>query len=377
MTRTVLYSFLLFLFPLHMMAQYGGGDGRGEITSVGNANQLNGVMLNIYGGGNGRGETDSIVNAVQLNGINLNLYGGGNGRGETDSTINAAQLNGVILNIYGGGNGRGETDSLVSAVQLDGHLLTIYGGGDGRGETDSAINSIQLNGVSLDIYSGGNGRGESQLNVNTLQLDGTVENSMFMGGGGRGESSQQFNTIALPVTLMSFGAAAAGNQVKVQWQTATELNSSFFTVEKSLDGNSWQSIGKVNAAGHSDVPLSYQLLDTHPVEGINYYRLRSEDIDGKFSYSGVVTVHYSTGNNTKIIVYPNPVTYQFTVAVQGLQTMARLHISLVNAQGKTIFNSQNLSGNTQTFNISNLAAGIYYLVINNNGEVSTTKIVKE
>ena len=340
-------------------------------------NQLDGTMPRPYAGGAGRGETIFIQPGVQLDGGILSIYGGGIGRGEFMISLKNNQLDGNILNIYGGGIGRGEFITPLSNNQLDGNILSIYGGGIGRGETVMVMNTNQLDGDLPNLYGGGIGRGEHLFGTYTLQLDGFEAGSMYLGGGGRGETVQQTVNTALPVTLMSFGALLAGSQVKVQWQTASEQNSAFFLVEKSLDGSSWQPVGKVTAAGQSDKPLNYQLYDTQPVEGVNYYRLKPTDLDGQFTYSSVATVHYHTRPSATISVYPNPVAYEFTVALQVSQTATRLHLALVNAHGQTVFEKQNLNGNNQTFNIANLAAGIYYLVIDNNGAVTTTKIVKQ
>ena len=360
-----------------MTAQFAGGNGRGEITAVTNANALNGQLSNIYAGGKGRGDILSGVNDYALSGTMPNIFSGGNGRGEVITMLNANELNGGTAPMYGGGNGRGETSSVINTNDLNGFVSTIFGGGNGRGENVADTNSMQLNGIAFNIYGGGDGRGETILGVNALQLDGLSENTMFLGGDGRGESSQQFSNAALPITLLSFSAAQSNKHILVKWQTSSEINSDFFIVEKSVDGSNWQSIGKIAAAGQSSVPLLYQLTDDHPVEGTNYYRLKQTDRDGKYVYSPVASVHYRIGNASAIVIFPNPVKYQFTIALQGLQADAKLHVSLINAHGQTVFEKGNLSGNTHTFNISSLAGGTYFLLINNNGQITSSKIVKE
>ena len=334
-------------------------------------------MLAQYGGGNGRGDITATVNSNPLGDIALTIYRGGNGRGEMTATVNNNPLGDIALTIYTGGNGRGEITAVVNSSPIGDSALSIYRGGNGRGETINWVNNNQLNGTVLNLFGGGNGRGETYKSENALQLDGTSAVSMFLGGTGRGENARSAIIVALPVTLMSFSAAQAGKEIKIQWQTSSELNSAFFIVEKSPDGRSWQSIGKVNAAGQSATPVAYQFFDTNPQEGINYYRLKPTDKDGQFTYSPVAAVHFHAGAESAIIIYPNPVKYQFTVKIQGSQSAGRLHISMVNAQGQIIFDKPGLSGNTQIFNIANIPGGTYFLVADNNGQVTTTKIVKE
>ncbi len=375
--KILLQILILFLLPASVFAQYTGGIGRGEVIAFINTNQLNGEMPPIFGGGVGRGETVFNGNGTPLNGSTPSIYGGGIGRGENTTFINTNPLSGDTIAIYGGGIGRGETQKSIDAKPLDGSTLTIFGGGIGRGEIVFTKNTNALDGTALNIYGGGDGRGEDVVSISTTQLDGTQQISMFLGGPGRGETMQERPAGALPVTLLSFSAALAGDQVLIQWQTSSELNSAYFVVEKSLDGINWQPIGQVPAAGTSSSPLSYQLYDPHPVEGINYYRLKPTDIDGNSTYSGVATVRYHLGTVSGILVYPNPVTFEFTVELKGSAPDTKINVSLVNAQGQVMFQKQDLVGNRQTFNISNLAAGVYYLLINKNGEMTTTKIVKQ
>lgn len=307
----------------------------------------------------------------------LAQYGGGNGNGEVLKPATTLQLDGNVISLFGGGNGSGESDSMMYTNQLNGILVGIYSGGNGRGESDSMHYTNQLDGANLGIYSGGNGRGETDFTQNTLQLDGLVA-SIYLGGNGRGETMVQVSGTALPIKLLSFAANLLGKEVKVQWQTSSEINSAFFVVEKSTTGTgNWQAIGKVSAAGNSDRLLNYQFFDANLTEGLNYYRLKPTDLDGKFTYSAIAVVDSHTAIAHQIIVYPNPVKYQFTLQINGGQTVVKLNIRLVNSAGQTVLQKQNLSGNTQIVDVSMLAAGIYYLMVDNNGEASVVKVVKE
>ena len=227
----------------------------------------------------------------------------------------------------------------------------------------------------MAIYSGSNGRGETVADTTTLQLDGNAV-GLYGGGNGRGETVFQVTTSPIPIKLTAFDAYLIGKEIRVQWQTAQEINSAFFIVEKSLDGINWQSIGMVNASGNSATTKNYQLTDLHPADGINYYRLRSVDIDGRFTYSAVAAVHYHEASLEQVTVYPNPVQYQFTIKVSG-SSSAKMDVKLMNVSGQVVLAKQNLIGSTQTIDISNLSAGNYFLTVNYDGIISTAKIVKE
>ncbi|WP_277881394.1 proprotein convertase P-domain-containing protein [Hymenobacter cyanobacteriorum] len=116
----------------------------------------------------------------------------------------------------------------------------------------------------------------------------------------------------LPVELRDFTATAVGPAagpaaVRLAWATASEQNSAAFEVERSGDGEAFERIGTVAAAGSSSTARSYELMDAQlPVGAARlYYRLRQVDADGSFSYSPVRTVAL-TGAAEGLSLYPNP-----------------------------------------------------------------------
>ncbi|MFC6221992.1 FG-GAP-like repeat-containing protein [Hymenobacter artigasi] len=111
----------------------------------------------------------------------------------------------------------------------------------------------------------------------------------------------------LPVELSDFTATLAGKTaVQLKWATASEKNSAFFDVERSLDGRAFERLGTVAAAGSSTAPKAYALLDGKLPAGqpALYYRLRQVDLDGTATYSVVRSVALS--GETTLALYPNP-----------------------------------------------------------------------
>src|SRR5690606_3608922 len=121
---------------------------------------------------------------------------------------------------------------------------------------------------------------------------------------GNGPSSPAINCNVLPIELLSFDAKAAGDQVLVDWSTATENNTAWFDVERSADGVGFQAIGRVNAAGHAMQTTAYHFVDDQPLNGLSYYRLHSVDADGATSNSHAVPVLIAATNG--LTVHPNP-----------------------------------------------------------------------
>ncbi|MBK5285602.1 MAG: hypothetical protein JJE25_09365, partial [Bacteroidia bacterium] len=110
----------------------------------------------------------------------------------------------------------------------------------------------------------------------------------------------------LPVELISFNASANENQVSLNWQTASEINNNYFTLEKSQDGTNYQSIRTVKGAGNTNVAQSYFYMDNSNSQSpICYYRLKQTDFDGTTKEIGLKVVRIKSSSDA-VSVYPNP-----------------------------------------------------------------------
>lgn len=166
-----------------------------------------------------------------------------------------------------------------------------------------------------------------------------------------------FTDQPLPVALLRFDAEKINNTAAMlRWSTATEQNTSYFEVERGADGKNFSPVGRVTAAGSSTQTNSYSLSDFSPLAGINYYRLRTVDKDGKVNYSNVSTLHF--GNDYSILAYPNPAENEVTVT--GVEPGMR--IDMLNAAGY-LAGSFPVSGNSLTIPVKSFASGLYILQI--------------
>lgn len=103
-------------------------------------------------------------------------------------------------------------------------------------------------------------------------------------------------TITLPVTLARFNGTLLDNKVSLSWTTTEEAGSSHFNIERSADAKEFIQLGRVQAKGNSAATQQYKFMDTSPMTGHNYYRLRMVDLDGKFEYSRMITIDNGTGS---------------------------------------------------------------------------------
>jgi hypothetical protein len=134
----------------------------------------------------------------------------------------------------------------------------------------------------------------------------------------------------LPVELLSFSAISAKRKVIAIWATATEQNSSSFTIERSADGYDFDAVGSVSAAGFSMHETSYSFTDESPFNGKSYYRLKLTNADGSTEIYSVVLVEV---NAIAVDVYPNPSDGKFTVDTEESVT----HFSVTDCNGKNVF----------------------------------------
>ncbi|HEV8505240.1 MAG TPA: T9SS type A sorting domain-containing protein [Chitinophagaceae bacterium] len=223
----------------------------------------------------------------------------------------------------------------------------------------------------------------------------SATNISYTGNNAKGEksdiwvavtSSQSSNTIlalfsnlcsSLPVNLTYFYAKrSSANNVNLTWQTAQEINSSGFEIQRKIGGGSWQVIAFVQSKainGNSNSPLNYSYVDNNSANAITEYRLRTVDIDGSSKFSDIRSVR-GEGQAGSIIMYPNP-SADGKVKVIFDDISGTRDVSLTDMSGRLIRQWAGVTNNN--LEISNIPAGYYSLrVINREtGEQSVEKMV--
>jgi len=122
-------------------------------------------------------------------------------------------------------------------------------------------------------------------------------------------------TYALP---LSGAELQIGNML--EWSTSLELNSERFVVQRSLDGISYEDIGRVEAAGLSNQEKSYHFMDIGIDDKKTFYRLKQVDDDGSTSYSQTALVHKKMDNKFMVMSMSSPETIKrFEVAIDFIE----------------------------------------------------------
>lgn len=178
----------------------------------------------------------------------------------------------------------------------------------------------------------------------------------------------------LPVDLLSFNALPLNNVVKVMWTTANEIDNDYFMIEKSMDAKAWENLGRVEGAQNTNAIQQYALIDNHPADGIQYYRLKQVDINGSFNYSNIVPVKFNSDDVTETIrIVPNPANAIVNVV---LTDDADASLTIFNSLGQSMLNINAQSSNLISFDISALNNGVYTLQLVQNGTISNSKLIK-
>ena len=177
----------------------------------------------------------------------------------------------------------------------------------------------------------------------------------------------------LPVELANFNATMLLTEVELTWETASESNNDYFSVERSDNCTLWEEIAKINGAGNSTTLLTYRYMDKQPLKSASYYRLRQTDNNGQFSYSHVISINNSTTSASDINVYPNP--------TMNVVTLERKHsafdtILVYDVYGRNItsvLNFVEVSEHKVIIDLSNLDSGVYSIQTLN----TVNRIVKQ
>jgi hypothetical protein len=175
----------------------------------------------------------------------------------------------------------------------------------------------------------------------------------------------------LPVELAAFDATYANKRVLLSWTTESEENSAYFEVERSVDGINFERIETETAAGFSSTRIDYYSIDSQPLQGTSYYRLRMVDIDGTFEYSSIRAININNVTYAVANAYPNPVAGG-TILVTGL--WGATAYALVDASGHTL-QTGSIDAANNGIDVGNISSGIYLLRLNPNGVSSTLQII--
>ncbi len=173
----------------------------------------------------------------------------------------------------------------------------------------------------------------------------------------------------LPVVWGVFDVIETSGQAELKWATLQEENTSYFEVEHSTTGNLFDKIGIVQAQGKGSFSNNYYFKHKNlNLYGVNYYRLKLIDLDGKFSISVVKALKIRRTESVKVSMTSNLVRNNLQMIVNE----NRINIKIIDMSGRVYLNS-NFHKGMHNLYVGNYSSGIYRVVIMEGNKPPETK----
>ncbi len=207
--------------------------------------------------------------------------------------------------------------------------------------------------VTYRIYGYSATSGSGSLRIDNLKINGTVA------------------LVPLPVELITFKAQPFQERIELIWETAWERNTASFEVQRSSDLHEFITLATITAQGTTREKINYFFVDADPIIGLNYYRLRQTDIDGKIAYSKIISAIVDN-DAAQLWLYQNPI-----VANQiklRLQNLSPAQIKILNLLGQEIsFSFDDNFNNNYTLRPATILPSGQYVIVGQNGRQRTSK----
>lgn len=243
-----------------------------------------------------------VANRTGQSLTNVNIYSGGKLIHNSGSnTLIGTNRN--YSNANNGGNGDG-------TYEIRNHGVSAIAGFGGWGNLiiNNSGSQVILSGThtiagNLEITAGALNLGTSITHfTSTLSFAGIAQNGGSWGSNSSSATNKNntyftsgitgiiTNSSSLPVELILFEGFFNGKNNIIQWKTSSEHNSSHFILENSIDGENWNTIYLIDAAGNSTELIHYEYTQSYFINEFNYYILHQWDIDGVFKTYGPISI---------------------------------------------------------------------------------------
>ena len=169
----------------------------------------------------------------------------------------------------------------------------------------------------------------------------------------------------LPIELTNFNGEEIGEDNLLTWNTESEYNNDYFTLERSRNGIDFEILGIINGAQNSTTLLKYEMFDYDPFPGITYYRLKQTDYNGEYSYSQTIVLRREIDLAIISELFPNPATQSVNFDIQSPRT-GSVAIEVYDNSGRLIMTQEytvHKGSNSYNIDINDLAKGVYSIII--------------
>ena len=233
----------------------------------------------------------------------------------------------------------------------------------------SAVNAVNYGGFNIEVIP---------ATLGTFGTDVTLTASFSSGFSGFGFGDPT-PPVILATELLSFKAYREVDDVRLQWSTETETNSSHFVLQRSSNGIEFEDLATIAAAGTSTSIKSYNYLDENPINGMNYYRLVQVDLDDNATKTAVISVDMTSEAPTPIVLAPNPVRNGLKVTFNTFYD-GEVSMELFDVIGQKVMKTYNMpvqaGANSIHLDVRNFPQGIYLIRIVQGPRIYTERFVK-
>ncbi len=350
-------------------------------TGTDTARILNNQILraSINSGGIGFLPSGTVYAIISGNTIKNNRYGltfnGGSNINtivsynlvDSNNTQNDPNLGGSGISFVGGAAGSHQ-NSIVTGNLFRANLwgITIQNGSrpnlgnlsnidttdDGKNafinNTNATTPFIDLyNNSAFDISAQGNFWGTNDLSA--------IESKIFHQPDNSALGVVNYSSYILPVQLSAFNATVVNKSVNLNWVTKSEINSKAFIIERSFDGSNFKALAELKAAGNSVISREYFFSDVNAfsTSTLLYYKLKQLDIDGRTTYSRVLTVKAANETTTRVKLFYQGNNRGSMWASLTVSSDQDLTIQKISSDGRILSNKiEKLKGGVNTFEIA-------------------------
>ena len=233
---------------------------------------------------------------------------------------------------------------------------------------ESTMKAVKYSGTSKVVG------GFVNASTNTFTLSGMTTFSEGSGGDNTG----------LPVELLFINVKAnENNNAIIEWATASETNSDYFEIQKSVNGIDFEFLDLMNGQGTVARRNDYQVVDRNPVNGgTTYYRIRQVDLDGSYTYTKVVQLYLPPAIDFNVNLFPVPNDgRELRVRITGMDNDESFALNIIDISGRTVGYKKVSAGDLEFENnilvqfAHTLPSGIYQMLIQSDRRSFIQKII--
>lgn len=222
---------------------------------------------------------------------------------------------------------------------------------------DTFLWSIELGSTATYLL-----RISDQTSCETISLTGTGPGSC--------------NKEPTPIELLSFTATETDEAAIIEWETVSEQNNDYFTLEYSQDGIHFVPLTQIEGAGTSNRMNTYQYIDELAC-GTTYYRLTWTNYNGQKTIGQVLSIQQDISNN-RLQISPNPTKEEVQVEFKALSN-SNIQVAVYNVAGQQLL-QKDLAGkpcrHQLQLSMRDWPTGVYFLRISNGEWQYEEKLIK-